>query len=218
MLPPMEDITRQLAGLRLEELSGAYGLASWYAIAIIGALYCFFGYGLFRFILGLTGFCLAGIVAAALAGYLSQGNVIAMSIAGVIGGLCGAMALSFLYKTGVFCLGALGALVVSFALLQGHPAAWAPWAILGATLIGGLLALSLEKPVLTLMTAVIGAWLMTLSGMAVGIEMGWQEKAASMIPVEYSTWLIMGLWVMLTAAGISTQRRLGRKRNNKENP
>ena len=216
MFPPIEEISAQLSTLRLDELEGAYGQFSWYALAGVGVLYCFFGYGLFRFILGLTGFCLAGSVAAIFAGYLSQGHLLAMGISGVIGGICGAFALSLLYKTGVFCLGALGALVVAYSLLQGHPAGWAPWAILGASIVGGLLALALEKPVLTFMTAVIGGWMILVSTMAVGTALGFQPRVESLVAPEYRTWLIMGLWVMVTAAGISTQRRIGRKKKKED--
>jgi len=77
-------------------------------LAFAGCLYCFLGYRLIKFVLGFTGFILAGSTAAVIVGFLSYGHVMAMGIALAIGGLCGAMALFFLYRTGVFCLGMLG--------------------------------------------------------------------------------------------------------------
>jgi len=128
------------------------------AIAV-GTLYCFLGYRALKFMLGLTGFILAGASATAIAYMLSNGEPIAMAIVGAIGGIAGAMALFFVYKLGVFCLGGLGGLIAAVHILQGRPESWVIWAIIGGAVVGGLLALLLERFVLTLATALIGAWL-----------------------------------------------------------
>ena len=83
----------------------------------LGAWYCFFGYRTLRAIIGLTGFILAGGVAGLLIHWLSNGNMIASSIAALIGGIAGAFALFFLYKAGIFSLGLLGATLVAHNVL-----------------------------------------------------------------------------------------------------
>jgi len=136
------------------------------AVAIsVGTLYCFLGYRALKFIVGLTGFILAGGTAAVIAGYLTSGHLIVMGVAGAIGGLCGAMALFFLYRLGVFFIGLLGALVIAIHVLQGRSDPWVLWAIIGSSVAGGLVALFLERPIITLATAVLGAWV-TVSGIA----------------------------------------------------
>ena len=68
----------------------------------VGTLYCFLGYRTLRFVIGLTGFILAGGVAFVIAAWLSAGHTIASAAVGMAGGLCGAVALTFLYRAGVF--------------------------------------------------------------------------------------------------------------------
>ena len=170
-------------------------------LAATGLLYCFLGYRLFRLILALTGFVCAGGVTAIAVGWLTYGSAIAMGIALLAGGLCGAMALHFLYRAGVFFLGVLGALLVAFQVLHGRPDPWAPWAILGVALLGGVLALALERPAMKLATAAIGAWLSTYAAALYF----WGERAAEQwteIPsFDQSELGMIALWAFLTLLG-----------------
>jgi hypothetical protein len=132
------------------------------AIAVgiaVGTLYCFLGYRTLRFVLCLTGFGLAGAVAGGLAAWLSQGDALWSSGAMVFGGLCGAFAMVFLYRTGVFLVGMLAAALIAQNALTGSEAASSVWALLGAAALGGVLALVIERFVMTVATAAIGAWL-----------------------------------------------------------
>ena len=78
---------------------------------LAGAITCFAGYRLFRFVLAIWGFILgAGIGSSMMGG----DSAIAMIGAGLAGGLLGALALVFAYFVGVALVGAgLGALVTS---------------------------------------------------------------------------------------------------------
>jgi hypothetical protein len=177
-----------------------------------GMLYCFLGYRLFRFVLGLTGFILAGAVAALLVGWISFANPLAVLIALLIGGICGAMALFFLYRAGVFCLGGLAALLLAYSALHESQASWAPWAIVGLAALGGLLALLLERPAMTLATAALGAWLAAyavatlLAGGGAAPSLG---EGSSGLGLEW--WGLAG-WVVLTLLGALFQFRAGRRR------
>lgn len=129
------------------------------AIAIFaGTLYCFLGYRTLKFIICLTGFILAGGMAAALGGYFGQGNPWGILVAGLIGGLCGAAALVFVYKLGLFMLGMLATALAAHMILLGRPESWIVFAVLGAGVVGGLLAVALEKIIVILATSAIGAW------------------------------------------------------------
>lgn len=171
----------------------------------VGLLYCFFGYPLFRLILGLTGFLVAGTVAALLVAWLSGGYVVGMLIALGLGGLCGAMALFWLYRTGVFLVGVLGAALAAQNILGGRPEPWVPYAIFGVSVAGGLLALFLERPMMTLATAAIGAslavWAMALLILATGIETPLSDPARS----AYVPWILAGCWMALAFAGAIIQ-------------
>lgn len=204
----LEDVPPEQATLVLAILAG------------VGAVYCFIGYRILKFILGLTGFLLAGSAAAVLVGFLSYGNMIGMGAALLIGGICGAMALFFLYKTGVFCLGMLGATVVAYNLLQGRPEPWILWAVAGLGLVGGLLAILIERPAMTLATAAIGAMMLTQAGLTVARQQGLFEQlpqpvedlGQSLPPVPYLSWGLLVTWVLLTLLGAYMQFSMGRRK------
>jgi hypothetical protein len=174
-------------------------------LVLAGAVYCFAGYRIFRFILALTGFLFAGASAAFLAGWLAGGNLMVMVIAVVLGGICGAMALYFLYRTGVFFLGGTAAGLTAWQIFASRPEAWAPWAILGAGLAGGLIALLLERPVMTLATAAIGAWLLVCSLLLLLIDTrfgSWLNDPGNAVTVQRG---VTAAWLALTAAGFFLQ-------------
>ena len=183
------------------------------AVAIAaGMLYCFLGYRAFKFVLGLTGFVLAGATAAVIAAALSGNDLVAMGIAGGIGGLSGAMALFFLYRLGVFGVAALGASVTALHILQGRPETWVVWAIIGVGVGGGLLALILERPIVTLTTGLLGAWF-AVYGLA-HFLMGPDFLIALAETPELSRdqILLMVVWVLLALLGVVTQFATYRKK------
>lgn len=154
------DIWRQLNELPPETLNAIVAGA-----ISVGTLYCFLGYRTLKIVIALLGFILAGSVAAALAAWISQGHTVATIAGGLAGGIAGAMALFFLYKAGVFLLGLLLGVFLGLNLLAGVEQGWSTWVVLGVGLAGGILGLLLERPIVTLATAALGAW-MVVSGLA----------------------------------------------------
>jgi hypothetical protein len=180
------------------------------AALITGVLYCFLGYRLFRLALALTGFVVAGAVALALVGWLSGGHVLVTGVVAFLGGLCGAAALFFLYRTGVFFLGFLGTLLITYNVLHASPEPWAPWAMIGAALAGGLIALVLERPVMTLATACMGAYVAIFAGALLLLEYGMDEQLAEAGVVFPLSWGMLAGWFVLTAAGAAVQFHLAK--------
>ncbi len=198
-MPVMSEITR----LRFSELSPEHIRALFAGALILGALYCFLGYRFVRFTIGMTGFLLAGGMAAILAGLITEGQIISMAISGCIGGIAGAMALFFLYKAGLFCVGALGCAVAAHMALAGRPDDWIPSAIVAASVFGGLAALVFERGVTILATAAVGAWLVcygTFSVLAAGQNFSWTPRAMLML---------LTAWLALAATGAATQFATG---------
>ncbi len=197
----------------LEELPpGTLDAVMGVAIAV-GTLYCFLGYRTLKIVIGLTGFALAGGAAGALAGWLTQGHTLATLGAGAAGGIAGAMALFFVYRAGVFVMGLVAAAIIALNAFGGLEEAWAPWAIAGTGLAGGAVALLLERPILTLATAAIGAWVL-VCGLAYFI-LGPPPVRLAGHPMELAGTdgaLIFG-WIVLAAGGalmqFATHRRGG---------
>lgn len=212
----------ELLAWRLEDVPPEQLMLVVAGMAGVGIVYCFFGYRLIKLVLGLTGFLLAGSAAAFIVGFLSYGHLVAMGVALCIGGLCGAMALFFLYRTGIFCLGMLGATVTAYSIFQGREEPWILWAVAGIGLVGGLLAILVERPVMKLATAAIGAMLMTQAGLAVARAQGLLENipapvenmSASLPPAPYLSWGVLAVWALLALFGAYVQFNMGRRKRD----
>lgn len=198
--------------LGLEETAPEQARVVLAVLIAAGLFYAFFGYRLFRITLGLTGFLLAAASAVVLAGWLSRGNMLAMGIAALLGGVCGAMALLWLYRTGVFLLGCLGGGMAASMALGGRPEAWAPWAILGAAVLGGVLALLVERPAMTVATAMLGAWLTVYAAVFLFLQEGMEEQILDETLRSAFPWMVLGAWVLLALLGAVTQFALRKRK------
>ncbi len=199
------------AGLIAEAVGSAW--MSGAVLSIAGLLYCFLGYRALKFVIGFTGFLLAGMAAGVLMALFTGGQLAPVAIAAVVGGVSGCMAVYFLYRAGVFLIGSAGAGILAMKLLEGRPESWIPWAILGCALAGGLVALLLERPAMVFVLAAVGALLIVEgAAMAVGAVDGspfggWVDD----LPEQTGTWLRIAAWGPLTMIGITSQLS-GRKR------
>jgi hypothetical protein len=68
------------------------------------------------------------------------------------------LALFFLYKFGVFLIGLLGTALIVYTIMADSTNPYAIWIVLGCALAGGLIAVTLERFIMILATAAIGAW------------------------------------------------------------
>jgi hypothetical protein len=173
----------------------------------IGTLYCFLGYRTLKFVIALTGFALAGSVAAAIALWLTRGNQTAALICLCLGGISGAYALFFLYKVGIFLMGLLGAWPVADHVFHGGGADdFGPLIVLGVCLVGGLMAMILEKPMMIFATAVLGAWMLSVCGVyfyAQGTD-PIEPFRAALRDENQRLWVLAG-WIVLTIIGLLSQ-------------
>ena len=124
---------------------------------LVGAVQCFLGYRIFKFILGLTGFLIGGALAGVIGYAISQQEVVAL-LAGLVGGFIGAALLIALYFIGVFLIGALlGGILgaVFFAVAGSSPE---PAVLLILAVIAGVIALIFQKFMIIVSTGFGGAW------------------------------------------------------------
>src|SRR3982750_3856882 len=90
-------------------LPHAYELPAAILLVLGGALSCFAGYRLFKLVLGIYGFILGAMLASSMMGV---SHTTGMIVAGLVGGIAGALLLVFAYFIGIALVGAgLGALV-----------------------------------------------------------------------------------------------------------
>jgi len=192
-----------LTHLSTYDLDGVTGVS-----IAVGLLYCFLGYRMLKFILGLTGFIIAGSVAVVIVGWITEGHAISMLVAALIGGASGAFALFFLFRVGVFSIGLLGAVLVANNLLGDKPDSWTPLAILGSGLGGGLIALVLERPVISLATAAIGAFMIVSGGSYFIYGKENVTDIRGVFSLDYEQQYALIAWAVFTATGFFAQLSL----------
>ena len=124
----------------------------------LGAISCFFGYRIFKVILGILGFILGAIAASGIADIIFDGQQIVILIAALVGGIIGAAIFSFLYFVGIFALGAILGVIIGTLIssIIGGALQLVLQAILA--IIGGIAALIFQKFMIILATAFSGSW------------------------------------------------------------
>src|SRR5438034_528742 len=141
-------------------LPPAYGWPAALVLVLGGALACFAGYRLFRFVLAIYGFILGAMLASSMMGV---GNSAAMIVAAIIGGLIGSVVLVLAYFVGIALVGAgLGALIgheVWYWIQPGDPPVFI---VIAAALVGAVLAMVVQRYVIIVGTAFGGAWTMII--------------------------------------------------------
>ena len=144
-------------------------------LLIAGFIFCFFGYRLLRLTLGLAGFGVGLALGLLIAGLIPGTSQVLTIILGIVFGILGAILATALYKFGVFLLGAGAG-----ALIAGVVVAATGWhypmiARVLAAIAGGILTLILERPLISILSALAGAWGIVLGAFRL---FGWHHVSA----------------------------------------
>ena len=172
---------------------------------LLGALQCFFGYRLFKIIVGIIGFLIGSALAGSLSFFLSPETTIAI-IVGLVGGIIGAATMLTFFYVGIFLIGTiLGAIVgsVLFSIAGVNPM---PIVIVVAAIISGIVALLIQKYMIIASTAFGGSWLI-MAAVAYFFT-----RAKSPAEIEYILqsrgtlyFIILLFWIALGICGLLTQ-------------
>ena len=176
-----------------------------------GLLSCFFGYRLFKIVLGMFGFAV-GVLAAS--SFFGPVNTTPMLIAAFVGGLIGAGVLLAAYFVGVALVGAgIGALLVNliWTQVEGDPH---PAVVILSSVAGAVVATWLQRYVIIIGTAYAGAWTLLIGALALMGDGGPLRAAAAgnpwviypLNPAPDMRWLPWA-WVALGAFGTLVQMR-----------
>jgi len=127
---------------------------------LFGLFICFFGYRIFKLVLAILGFIIGASFIAGVGFTLTDGNeILIILIAGIAGGLVAAVILLFLYSAGVFLLGALFGISVFSGILMLINIDTSPLLYIMPAILGGIIALLLQKFMIILITSFAGAWI-----------------------------------------------------------
>jgi hypothetical protein len=168
-----------------------YGLPAALLLVLGGALACFAGYRLFRFVLAIYGFILGAMLTSSVMGVT---NTFGMIAAAVVGGLVGALILVFAYFVGIALVGAgLGALVANLAwgyMRTGAVGDPPPAAVIVLAIVGAIAAMVMQRYVIIVGTAFGGAWTLIVGGLALISRETARSGAANAAGVGGGVWIL----------------------------
>jgi hypothetical protein len=199
-------------------LPPSYGVPAAVVLAVGGALACFAGYRLFKFVLAIYGFIFGAMFASSM---MAPSQTMGMLIAAVLGGLAGAAILLLAYFVGIALLGAgLGALI-THVLWQRFGTGDPPIAlVILLAVFGAMGAMLLQRYVIVVSTAFGGAWTLILGGLAMsGDRAAAKAASAGDVWILYPTtvppqqrwvpiaWGLIGLVGMIVQLGVTGRKR-----------
>ena len=190
-------------------LPSAYGIPAALALVIGGAVSCFAGYRLFRFVLAIYGFILGAMLASSVMGATSTG---AMIVAAIVGGVAGALVLTLAYFVGIALVGAgLGALVAHVGWNYVRPGDPPVLLVIALAILGAIGAMLLQRYVIIVATAFGGAWLMLISGLAIADRTVERAARVGDVWILYPTTIPAGrtwvpiAWILIGLVGTGVQ-------------
>ena len=188
----------------------------------LGALYCFFGYRIFRILLGILGFILGASAAAAIAFEIFGREQAVLIVAGLVGGILGTVLMVVLYFIGLFLLGAWLGSLLGILLTGGGGSTVETVIILALAVIGGIVAVMLQKLMIILSTSLGGSWGI-VSGVFHFVGGGFDPIRSLQYPnprilrsVGVQGQVVLLCWVLLGIAGIVVQYRITREEQEGE--
>ena len=177
-------------------------------VTAYGIINCFFGYRFFRILLGIWGFILGGALGISLT---SEAAPIIVLIAGVGGALLGAILIYFIFRLGLFLIGAIlgytltATLLTSLGIMENQ----LMFSVAGGAFFG-VLALLLNQFFVILITAFSGASTI-ITGVMLMID--GERMATAFITRQFTTaseapsTVVGVLWLLLAIAGMFVQHR-----------
>ncbi|KGL86433.1 Transmembrane protein 198-B [Charadrius vociferus] len=189
---------------------------------LFGIIYCFFGYRCFKAVMFLTGLMFGSIIIFMLC-YKERVLDTQLSVeasVGIglgIGVLCGLVTM-LVRSVGLFMVGLLLGLLLAVATLvvmeqfYHPPTVWIPIALLlGVGMLFAVLTLQWQRFFTTLSTAVFGSAIMTVTvdyfiELFLLVQYIYERiKVAPARPVCWYSWVILGVWPLLTMLGVLVQ-------------
>lgn len=196
--------------------STATGIAG--LLVVVGALGCFCGYRFFKFLLGVLGFLMGGLLLYSVSFALGNFPPVVTVTLALVGGALGAVFLVALYFVGVFVAGALLGIVVG-ALVSTQVSLEPIILVPVFALVLGVVSLLVQKILVVVATSVIGAAAI-LTGIShfLGVVTGpdWLKSPLSAgQSLAQTTWLPW-CWAILALVGILVQFRQPSKDKSKK--
>jgi len=177
------------------------------AVVLLSLLICFFGYRMFRFVLAIAGFLIGALFVAGFGFTLTDGKeIVVILIAAVAGGLIIGALFLFLYSAGVFLVGAIFGILLFSGIIGFVNGNTSLILYILPALVGGILALLLQKFTIILITSFTGAWVSVMAVLYF-INRDFSPLSLEFLDLigENQTYRIVFSWLALGMLGFITQ-------------
>ncbi|MBN2379157.1 TMEM198/TM7SF3 family protein [candidate division WOR-3 bacterium] len=196
-------------------------LAIAFAIIYIlaGVLFCFFGYRIFKVVLGIAGFIFGYYLAANLVSLLAPPLWVVILV-GVAGGILLALLSAFIYFLGVFVLGAYFGATIAFVLagLFGSAFSTSPWMwvmVLILAVAGGVIAVIFHRFMIILSSSFAGAWSI-MAGIGSLVYLGSTYQGTVYPYIMLVGWAVLGVVGMIVQFKVTAKKKLAEDRRKAE--
>ncbi len=198
--------------LQLPAASGSTALLIALVTIAFGLLNCFFGYRIFRVLLGLYGLVLGAFVGLTVAANVSGGQTLWLIVGAIVGGLVGAALMVLLYFVGVFLVGAAAGALLTNAIGAMLGFDMPTLVVIIVAVVVGVIALIAQRLIIILATAFGGAWLAVSGGMMLFTGESLPGLGVFTLPATWEratvgTLIILAAWLVLAIAGTVVQFR-----------
>ncbi len=173
------------------------------ACVLAGALMCFFGYRAFKVVLGVCGTLVGGYAAASFGYEMVEGNrALVALLCGLAGGILGGVLMVALYLLGVFIVGATLGVVVG-TVVAAHAGADVRLIVIAAlALVGGFLALFVQRAIIITATALNGAALVVGGLWMMASDVPPVRLWAASQPFGTTRYVLVAVWIVLGCLGV----------------
>ena len=184
---------------------------------LVGLLFCFFGYRVFKVILGIAGFLLGYSLVSNLVALLSVPMWVIV-LSGVVAGLILAFLSAFVFYLGVFVLGAYFGTTLAWAIsaLIGTTFTSSPWIwplVFGLAVLFGILAVVFYRFMIIFSSSFAGAWCI-VSGLLTLVLASGITPFDSYTYVMVAAWVVLGILGMIVQYKVTAKKKLERERES----
>jgi hypothetical protein len=189
---------------------GAATLIALVSIAF-GLLNCFFGYRIFRIMLGVYGFILGAVAGFALINSVAPDETLWLLLAVLVGGLLGAALMVIFYFIGVFLIGALAGAIIVDTLGLAIGVDMPLLVIVIVAIVAGTAALFFQRYAIIVATALSGAWTAVggtfslISSQELELRQVFAQAAGQRAGL--ALWIVLVIWLVVAVAGVILQLR-----------
>jgi len=178
-------------------------------LVIIGFFQCFFGYKFFKIIIAIIGFFVGGIIGGSIGAI--GGNPLSIILGFITVGLIFALLAYFVYYLSVFLVGSLFGILIISLLQIVFEANIDPTVLIFSAIIGGIIAIFIEKLVIIIYTGFVGSFNIVIGFLLLTVNLSSLSSIQDFGDFFTSSIILIFITIFLALIGIIYQYGIFKK-------